>query len=123
MGQGVVGMRTGRSTGKPTAEQVARFEAIHRIGCIACRKHCGMFTPAEVHHLTTGGLHGQRRRGHDFTIGLCEWHHRGVGVEAKIELWLGPSYARKPRSFREAFGRDDVLLAYQNELIEAPGDA
>lgn len=115
-------MRTGRSTGKPTTAQVARFEAIHRTGCVACRKR-GQVSHAEIHHLTTGGLHGQKRRGHDHTIGLCEWHHRGVGVRAELEPRLGPSYARDPRRFRETFGRDEELLAYQNDLIASMEEA
>jgi hypothetical protein len=34
---------------------------------------------------------------------------------------FGPSYARTPRAFREVFGQDDVLLAYQNDLIARLG--
>lgn len=29
----------------------------------------------------------------------------------------GPSYALEPRAFRERFGGDEALLAYQNQLI------
>lgn len=109
-----------RSTPKPTRLQVARFEAIHHLGCIACRKR-GQVTPCEVHHLTIGGRHGQKRRGHDFTIGLCPWHHRGeptFGLSHIVcECRFGPSYAREPRRFREVFGQDEELLAYQNELL------
>lgn len=114
-------MRKGRSTGKPTTEQVARFEAIHHFGCIACRMR-GLTTPAEIHHLTIGGRHGQKRRGHDFSVGLCPWHHRGEPMFALshilCECRFGPSYAREPRRFREVFGQDDELLARQNCLIE-----
>lgn len=124
-------MRTGRSTGKPTAAQVARFEAIHRIGCVACRKR-GEINHAEIHHLTTGGLHGQKRRGHDYVVGLCVWHHRGAPfptlegrdrTAADCLQELGFSYARDPRRFREIFGRDEELLAYQNDLIASLEEA
>lgn len=115
-----------RSTGKPTVAQVARFEAIHRGGCIASRKR-GQVVPCEIHHLTVGGLHGQKRRGHDFTIGLSPWHHRGEPMfglsHAECEARFGPSYARQPRRFREVFGRDDELLAYQNEILSQLEDA
>jgi hypothetical protein len=117
-------MKRGRSTGTPTKAQIERFEAIHRLGCVACRMR-GLVRPTEVHHMTIGGRHGQKRRGHDETIGLCEYHHRGVfpegwGKEQTLSR-LGPSYAREPRRFREVFGQDDALLQNQNDLIARLG--
>lgn len=110
-------MRRGRSTGTPTAAQRARFDAIRDSGCIACRMLGLPWMPCHVHHLTVGGRHGQKRRGHDYTIGLCPYHH--VGEDAhRWALELGPSYAREPRAFRERFGDDEALLAYQERLIE-----
>ena len=113
--QGVETMKQGRSTGKPTKAQEARFHAIHEIGCIACRKMHRGWVPCHVHHLTIGGKHGQKRRGHDYTIGLCPWHHVGVLGDASKD---GPSYAKQPRAFRERYGDDDVLLEQQNSAIE-----
>lgn len=86
------------------------------IGCIACRKEGFGMVQAEEHHLLTTGLHGNgKRRGDDFTIGLCAYHHRGVpGSYAGIK---GPSYTNQSRAFRERYGSDDELLAYQNRLI------
>lgn len=108
-------MKRGRSTGTPTKAQQARFDAIKHIGCIACRE-CGIgWAPAEIHHLTVGGKHGQKRRGHDFTVGLCCFHHRGEPLPWQDKC--GPSYALQPRAFRERFGQDDVLLEKQNALI------
>ncbi|GAP66814.1 hypothetical protein MBSD_n2129 [Mizugakiibacter sediminis] len=113
-------MKIGRSTGKPTKAQEARWDAIREKGCIACRTRGWVVTP-EIHHLTTGGKHGQKRLGHDYTIGLCAWHHRGVmpagHTERLMERSYGPSYALSPRAFRETFGNDDALLAFQNALI------
>lgn len=106
-------MKRGRSTGKPTKAQETRFMAIKEIGCIACRMRGIKAGDAEIHHMTSGGKHGQKRRGHDFTVGLCAYHHRGEPVPFN----LGPSYALQPRLFRETFGDDDALLAYQNRLI------
>lgn len=81
----------------------------------------------EVHHLNVGGHAGHKRRGDDCTIGLCSYHHRGVPLDAflpdRIRDVLGPSLAREPRAFRELFGSDDGLLAWQNELIEEAGRA
>lgn len=113
-------MKQGRSTSTPTQGQAARFEQIKRIGCICCWIKGVEHVPAEIHHLTIGGKHGQKRRGHDYTIGLCQWHHRGVlpYAGAQLAAGLGPSYALEPRRFREAFGSDDQLLEFQNQAIE-----
>lgn len=108
-------MKQGRSTGTPTKSQKARFNAIKEVGCIVCRLMFRGWVPCHIHHLTVGGKHGQKRRGHDFTIGLCPWHHVGVDGNAKND---GPSYALSPRAFRHEYGQDDVLLARQNEAIE-----
>jgi hypothetical protein len=117
-------MRRGRSTPSPSRTDQARFDAIHRAGCVACRKE-GRVTPAEIHHLTVGGRHGQKRRGHRYTIGLCAFHHRGMPQDgmtrAECEGVIGPSYALTPKRFRECYGSDDELLAYQDRLIEALG--
>lgn len=115
-------MKRGRSTGAPTAAQKRRFAAIQEIGCICCRDMGRGFVPAEIHHLTIGGRHGQKRRGHDATVGLCAWHHRGVTAQGFAGITylirLGPSYALKPREFREQWP-DEWLLETQNRLIDA----
>lgn len=123
-------MKRGRSTGNPTKAQRARWDDIHEIGCVIAMMR-GLSDPVsfnirrvvqcEIHHFTIGGKHGQKRRGHDYTIGLNPWSHRGEPfgdmTAARCEALLGPSYALTPRRFREEFGGDDVLLGYQDELI------
>ena len=115
-------LKGGRSTGKPTKAQVKRFEAIVAIGCIACRKLDMGYMAAEVHHLNVCSQPGRKRRGHDFTIGLCAWHHQAVAFESRNEAGmldlLGPSWKKHKRKFIETFGTDDELLEYQNELIK-----
>ncbi|WP_313211536.1 Ref family recombination enhancement nuclease [Stenotrophomonas sp.] len=119
-------MRRGRSTGKLTVAQQARIDAITYIGCIVAKGLGISFgdvpVPAEVHHLTVGGKHGQKRRGHDFTVGLNPWSHRGEPFggmsSARCEELFGPSYAKQPRRFRQEIGNDDYLLDLQNTLIE-----
>jgi hypothetical protein len=110
------------STGTPTAAQRVRFERIRELGCIACRmRGLGLRVP-EIHHLTITGRHGGKRAGHDATVGLCAWHHRGVPFSsmaaADTEAMAGPSLARTPRRFREVFGQDAQLLEYQNQLLD-----
>lgn len=96
---------------------------IREIGCIACRMDGTAYKiEAEKHHLLTTGLHGNGKRlGEDYTLGLCTWHHRGVPFwghteEECIEAY-GPSYGGQAREFREKYGDDETLLAYQNKLI------
>lgn len=106
-------MRT--STGAPTKAQAARFVAIKLdTGCVCCRiKGLGYVQP-DIHHLTL------RKRCHDETIGLCPWHHRGYTEGrsvAAFEDMFGPSLAQGSKPFHAAFGSDEQLLAYQNELL------
>jgi hypothetical protein len=94
-----------------TAAHKARWSRFPAIGCLACRKE-GLANPnTQVHHLNVGGKAGQKRRGHDFTIPLCPWHHQGHGFGP------GPSLAKQSKAFRAAYGTDDELLAWTNELI------
>lgn len=125
-------LKQGRSTGKPTKAEAERMAKIAPLGCLACRKeiernpsnlaafgakHFG----TEVHHLNVGGKHGQKRRGHRYTIGLCAWHHRGecwLTPNPEEAKWmLGPSFFHHAREFRERYGDDDQLLALQDQLI------
>lgn len=101
----------------PSRNDTARFAGFRAIGCIACRTR-GVFSQADVHHLLSGG----RRRGHQFTVPLCPYHHRGQppdGVSmAEANRYYGPSLARAPKSFRAEFGDDETLLATTNTLLE-----
>jgi len=100
-----------------TPEQIRRWALIGDDGCLCCRLLLGIRRFCEIHHQTVGGKHGAPRLGHDFTIGLCPWHHRGeafVGEDA--DTW-GPSYAKTPKAFRDEFGSDSWLLGVQNNRI------
>lgn len=114
-------MKRGRSTGTPTMAEQLRFARIKEIGCIVAHTLGLDWTYAEIHHLTVGGKHGQKRRGHEFTIGLNPWSHRGVPfgemTAAQCYEMFGPSYALEPRNFRQLVGNDELLLAYQNALL------
>ncbi|MGP1667686.1 MAG: Ref family recombination enhancement nuclease, partial [Rhodanobacter sp.] len=54
------------------------MDAISRLGCVVCHIQGYPNTPAEIHHMLSGG----RRIGHLWTIPLCApGHHRyGDGV-------------------------------------------
>lgn len=111
------------SLGPPSPEQLKRWERIGERGCLACWMNVARWIlPAHIHHQTVGGRHGALRLGHDFTIGLCGWHHMGrtdYGFSREeMELEWGPSFALTPQDFRREFGVDAELLAAQNERIE-----
>lgn len=99
-----------------------RFRYIKEIGCVACKSR-GVYRVPDVHHLNTGGHAGHKRRGDEFTIGLCKWHHVGTPPDGMLvpEYSLGPSLAKQPNRFRQVFGSDDELLARQNKLLREKG--
>lgn len=109
------------STPKPSKADLARWDKLYGIGCIACKKF-GYHTYPEIHHLNLGGKAGQKRRGHDYTVPLCSWHHQGsvrlgynsLGMAQKY----GPSLAKQSKLFRTVFGTDDELLEQTNKAIE-----
>ncbi len=99
----------------PTKADLARFDAFRRIGCVACRKEDLGITPADVHHLLSGG----RRLGHQHSIPLCPWHHRGAAIGSRRDMAAnyGPSLAHGSKAFRARYGSDEHLLEYTNDLI------
>lgn len=109
------------STGKPTKAQQARFDALREIGCICCWNFAGVRVEPEIHHLTAGF----KRLGHDFTIPLSPYHHRGViPLNATKEQMLerfGPSLALNKREFVRVFGTERQLLETVNAMIERRG--
>lgn len=72
----------------------------------------------EVHHLTDCST----RLGHDATIPLCVWHHRGEPPEgttkAEARITFGPSFADGRRPFAAAFGSDQQLLELTNAMLD-----
>jgi len=116
-------MRRSRSTGKPTVTQVARWDLIRTLPCICCSFAGSPYMrvpgqPIEIHHL----LSGARRRGHDFTIGICSWHHRAVppiqsGSMETMTAMYGPSLANGSKPLHAVYGSDDELLALQNQRL------
>lgn len=106
------------STGNPTKAEAARIAAIKDGPCVCCYQlRLPSYCP-EIHHL----LSGNRRRGHLYTVGLCQWHHRSVAPEgwtaAAMRTRFGPSLAAGSKPFHAEFGSDEELLALQNSLIE-----
>lgn len=98
-----------------------RFRRLKEMGCIACWKEGIPDVPPEIHHLNLGGRAGQKRRGDEFTVPLCQWHHQGKRDDLDRQP-PGPSLKLHSREFRERYGKDDELLAKVNDLIRMTDD-
>ena len=112
------------STGKPTKAQQARFDALREIGCICCLNYAGVRRNAEVHHIVDKGYR-KHSGGHDATLPLCPWHHRGYMEDGEhsavaTSVW-GPSLALNKREFIRVFGTERQLLETVNAMIERRG--
>lgn len=110
-------MKRGRSTTTPTKEEAEWIVAVKEGPCVACLIVTGkQFSGCDAHHLLSGG----RRIGHLATIGLCQWHHRGIAEffsHAHLRECLGPSLMDGSKLFREAYGTDEELMAIQKRLL------
>ena len=95
----------------PTKADLARFDALHRIGCICCRKAGSGYRAPDIHHVLSGG----RRIGHHATLPLCPEHHRIPSTGAVV----GPSLADGSRVFAAKWGSQQQLLDEVDALIGA----
>ncbi len=105
-----------------TKAERAWLGRVKQAGCLCCLSlgldHDPDGPMVEAHHLLDGGM----RRGHDATVGLCQWHHRG---RLMLEGWthamhrefLGPSLAEGSVPFHARFGDDDALIARQRDVL------
>lgn len=110
------------STSKPTKAQQARFDALREIGCICCWNYLGIKRNPEIHHIVDKGYR-KHSGGHDATLPLCAWHHRGEYGDATIHAvqTYGPSLALNKREFIRVFGTERQLLETVNAMIERRG--
>ena len=94
-----------------------RLLAVKEGPCVACIQRELYNFPCDAHHLKSG----DRRRGHEYTIGLCAWHHRAepgsMGHKEAREV-LGPSLAEGSRPFHDEFGSDESLLELQAGILD-----
>lgn len=108
--------RRHRACGAPTKAQQAHQDAQRRDGCAMCHllglsfkglpegvSPCGV---SEIHHCTTGDLHGQKQRGQGDTVCLGSYHHRGLLLSrfptvAGMHEQFGPSLHHHKRAFLE----------------------
>ena len=86
---------------KAASERASR---IVEAGCIVCKVHYGIWTPATIHHCDTGM---GRKKDDMKTIALCGVHHQTGGVGVAL-------HANKAR-WEERFGTEEELLRLQEE--------
>jgi len=112
----------------PTKAEKARMDTLkNHCPCICCMLATMKVSFPEIHHITDCG----RRKGHDFTLSLCPYHHRGAmewqGAHHRNKQQLigefGPSLAHGKRTFAEMFGGEMFLLSLQNDILEAYEDS
>ena len=89
---------------------------VKQLECLPCEiEDVDQPFPTEAHHLNEGGHAGQKRRGDDYQIPCCGWHHRGLRKPRMsrdgMTAIYGPSLATDSRQFHFAYGTDDELLA------------
>ena len=97
----------------------ARYDKLHAIGCIACRKD-GRQSQIQVHHLVDNGTR-KLSGGNKSTLPLCPWHHDGVPPSgfrlSEAYAIYGPSLSLEKKAFIRRYGTERSLLAEVDALI------
>lgn len=109
------------STGKPTKSQQVRLDAVSAMRCVCCEiEQVRQPFPTEVDHLVDKGYR-THSGGHDATIPLCAWHHRGLCLDGftaeTMKLRFGPSFALQSKLAVAWYGKKRVLLARVNAML------
>jgi hypothetical protein len=92
-----------------------RFDKLHRLGCICCKKAGSGYRAPDIHHVLRGG----RRIGHQATLPLCPEHHRyPTSNSLNAGAVVGPSLADGSKKFEACWGSQLKLLAEVNEMIK-----
>jgi hypothetical protein len=84
------------------------MSSIVDLGCIVCILSGKGASPAEPHHMLSGG----RRMGHMFTIPLCYSHHRSGRNDDEVT-----SRDQSQRRFEKRYGSEQYLLAKTREHV------
>lgn len=118
-----------RAIGAATKAEQTQQDSQRAKGCAVClllglaRDACG---PVEIHHRTTGDLHGQKQLGQGETVALGSWHHRGallphLPTVTGMLAHFGPSLHHHKRAFLELIA--DRLGERSTEALQRYQDA
>lgn len=105
----------------------SRIETIKRMPCIACLKNLNhkIIYPTEAHHIVDMGYR-RLSGGHQATLPLCRWHHRGEPIaglgNTETERQCGPSMFHTKKAFVKRYGTERELLAEVNGILEQVND-
>lgn len=92
-----------------------RMAKLKDMPCVCCGRR-----GVDVHHLVDKGYR-RLSGGHQATIPLCAWHHRGepVGMWTVTETAarLGPSLALNKKQFNLRYGGERALLDRVNQWL------
>lgn len=110
---------------KPTKAQQKRLDALHQMPCMACVKEgVEQPFPTEAHHIVDKGYR-KHSGGHDATLPLCAWHHRGLQkdgwLKIEMEARYGVSMALNKRAFEAKHETQRVMLSRVNTLLGFSG--
>lgn len=95
----------------PTTAEREWMAAISRLGCIVCRMQGRGYVPTAVHHI----IDGNRRKGHLFTIPLCDpGHHQGA-TKRSGEVSRHPNKAQ----FEARYGTEEFLLELTKQVVRS----
>ena len=100
-----------RSIKPATKAQRAHQARQREFGCICCHIEGDANVPAEIHHINDCG----RNMGQDYTLPLCDFHHRGIIPDSRI--YRGPSLADGKKPFVAHYGTELELLERVNSEI------
>lgn len=99
-----------------------RLDIIHRLPCLACvQEGCQQPSKTEAHHLVDKGTR-KLSGGHQATLPICGWHHRGEPAWDSsvrgMKAYYGPSMFHHGKEFTERYGTQRQLLARTNAVIK-----
>lgn len=91
-----------------TKAEAAFQRYVRALGCIVCHIEGKGETPAEIHHMLSGG----RRMGEMYVLPLCYWHHRSGRDDAEVT-----SRDHNQRRFEARYGTEMELLSKVREMV------
>lgn len=97
------------------------METLSQMRCVCCEiEQVKQPWPTEIDHLVDKG-NRKHSGGHDATIPLCSWHHRGLcldGISAEtMKGRYGPSFALQGRLAASWYGTKRYLLERVNAML------